>query len=115
MAGERQWTGRSGHCAHHDAQPRAPAQGTRRCGPNIDPDYAEDPPSAVGTQGSWVVSQRYHRPRVTVVSLSLPGTTFPFPTLALAYNSEGAPVTVSPAEWEGGVLNPPTPWLPHGN
>ena len=79
-----------------------------------DPDYQENPPAAVGPQGSWVVSQGYHRPRVTVVSLpataEIPWT---FPTLALAYKSEGPPVTVSPAEWEGGVLNPPTPWVPH--
>lgn len=79
-----------------------------------DPDYAEDPPTAAGPQGSWVVSQRYHRPRVTVLSLPSPQGTWTFPTLGLAYRSEGAPVTVSPAEWEGGVLNPPTPWIPHG-
>ena len=81
---------------------------------NVVPDYAEDPPSAVGSQGSWVVSQRYHRPRKTIMSLPSPQGTGTFPTVGLAYSSEGAPVTVSPAEWEGGVLNPPTPWLPHG-
>ena len=78
-----------------------------------DPDYVEDPPAAAGTQGSWVVSQRYHRPRITVLSLPAPQGDWTFPTLGLAYSSEGAPVTVSPAEWEGGVLNPPTPWVPH--
>ena len=81
---------------------------------NVVPDYAEDPPSAVGSQGSWVVSQRYHRPRKVVMSLPSPQGTGTFPTVGLAYNSEGTPVTVSPAEWEGGVLNPPTPWVPHG-
>ena len=78
-----------------------------------DPNYEEDPPAAVGPQGSWVISQRYHRPRVIVLSLPSPVGQGTFPTLALAYNSLGAPVTVSPAEWEGGVLNPPTPWIPH--
>lgn len=78
-----------------------------------DPDYVEDPPDAVGPQGSWVVSQPYHRPRVTVVSLPSPQGAWTFPTMALAHKSEGKPLTVSPAEWEGGVLNPPTPWIPH--
>ena len=110
----RQRTVRPGHGPPLDTQPRPPAEEHSPAVQNPpDPDYAEDPPAAVGPQGSWVVSQRYHRPRVIVLSLPSPVGQGTFPTLALAYNSEGAPVTVSPAEWEGGVLNPPTPWIPH--
>ncbi len=74
--------------------------------------YQLDPPKTEGTQGMWVVSQTYHRPWPKIVSEESGLGEWKFPTQGLGYVSEGNVVVVSPAEKEGGVLNPPRAWKP---
>ena len=75
--------------------------------------YAQDPSTAPGAQGMWVVSQSYHKPWPKTVSEESGLGEWKFPTQGLAYVSEGAVVVVAPPEKEGGVLNPPRAWIPH--
>lgn len=75
--------------------------------------YQQDPTSAPGSQGMWVVSQSYHRPRPAVLSAESGLGEWTFPTVGLAFTSEGDVVVVAPPEHEGGVLDPPRKWDPH--
>lgn len=61
----------------------------------------------------WVVSQTYHRPWPTPITVESGMGEWKFPTHGLAFASEGPVVVVAPPEKEGGVLNPPRPWMPH--
>lgn len=69
--------------------------------------------SSPAGQGMWVVSQTYHRPWPTPITVESGMGEWKFPTHGLAFASEGPVVVVAPPEKEGGVLNPPRPWMPH--
>lgn len=75
--------------------------------------YELNPTTAPGAQGSWVVSQTYHRPWPTTVTAESGMGEWKFPTQGLGFVSVGEVVVVAPPEREGGVLDPARKWVPH--